>query len=501
MLPTSQACTLVLAIMGVLAPTQSLRAQESDPLRGSVVRVHVTKQMPDPYRPWTKRSPSKISGSGVVIDGRRILTNAHVVSYATEILIESDKVRRKISAQVAGVGHGIDLALLTVEDDSFFDTHSSVRMNETLPSDRETVVIYGYPMGGEALSVTKGVVSRVEYADFYYETLGIRLQVDAAVNPGNSGGPAFVDEEMIGLVFSRIQEAENIGYLIPAEEIRLFLNDLDDGVYDGKPRLQDEFQTLENDALRARLQVSTDMSGVVVARPKRADSDYPLRKWDVITHITHYQIDDLGFVRLDDGRQIRFQALVQRVSEGGKVRLRVWRDAASLTVDVPIGTETDRLIPYLWGHYPSYFIYGPLVFSPATHSFARGLERDKWWASLSYRSSPLLSRRWDDRAFDDEQLVVLTTRPFPHKTSRGYQLELGSAVRSIDGVAVRNLRHLIELLRDAEGPHVIIEFQDEHTESVVFDKEEVITATDRILEDNAIRRQMSEDVRDLWPSR
>ena len=159
------------------------------------------------------------------------------------------------------------------------------------------------------------------------------------------------------------------------------------------------------------------------------------------------------------------------------------------------------MVPYLWGHYPSYFIYGPLVFSPATQRFAGGLEHDKWWASLSYRSSPLLSRRWDDRAFDDEQLVVLTTRPFPHKTSRGYQLDLGSAVRSIDGVAVRNLRHLIELLRDAEGPHVIIEFQDEHGDSVVFDKEEVIAATDQILEDNAIRRQMSEDVRDLWPSR
>ncbi len=65
-------------------------------------------------------------------------------------------------------------------------------------------------------------------------TEGLRIQVDAAINPGNSGGPAVVDGRMIGLVFSRLQQADNIGYLIPMEEIELFLEDIRDGRYRGQ---------------------------------------------------------------------------------------------------------------------------------------------------------------------------------------------------------------------------------------------------------------------------
>ena len=80
--------------------------------------------------------------------------------------------------------------------------------------------------------------------------MALRIQIDAAVNPGNSGGPALVGDKMIGLVNSGIRGADNIGYIIPSEEVDLFLNDIGDGKYDGKPMIRDQLQTLENDALR-----------------------------------------------------------------------------------------------------------------------------------------------------------------------------------------------------------------------------------------------------------
>src|SRR4029077_5138718 len=116
-----------------------------------------------------------------------------------------------------------------------------------------------------------------------YQTSGLRIQVDAALNFGNSGGPAVSDGKLVGLGFSLIQNAQSIGYLIPVEEIQLFLADIADSKYDGKPQLYDFLQTVENDALRQRLILPAGVTGVMVTEPYRQDPDYPLKEWDVIT--------------------------------------------------------------------------------------------------------------------------------------------------------------------------------------------------------------------------
>ena len=95
-------------------------------------------------------------------------------------------------------------------------------------------MVYGYPTGGTSLSITKGIVSRIEFTTFNASVAGLRIQIDAAINPGNSGGPVVVNDKMVGIAFSRLGCAENIGYIIPSEEIDLFLQDLADGRYDGK---------------------------------------------------------------------------------------------------------------------------------------------------------------------------------------------------------------------------------------------------------------------------
>ena len=72
---------------------------------------------------------------------------------------------------------------------------------------------------------------------------------------------------MIGLIFSKLTQADNIGYIIPSEEIELFLKDVADGKYDGKPAMHDALQTLENAALRGFLQIDKKTQGMVVHAP------------------------------------------------------------------------------------------------------------------------------------------------------------------------------------------------------------------------------------------
>ena len=230
-----------------------LKAQ--DQIRDLVVKIHAVHHTPDVLRPWTKNSPQQVKGSGVVIEGKRILTNAHVVRYASQIYVQPNQSAERISARVEAMTPSMDLAVLKLDDESFFDKRGTLPFAEELPRVKDSINVYGYPTGGSELSVTQGIVSRIEYTDYYYQTSGLRIQVDAALNFGNSGGPAVSDGKLVGLVFSLIQNAQSIGYLIPVEEIQLFLADIADGKYDGKPQLYDFLQTVENDALRQKLRL------------------------------------------------------------------------------------------------------------------------------------------------------------------------------------------------------------------------------------------------------
>ncbi|HSY29982.1 MAG TPA: S1C family serine protease, partial [Burkholderiaceae bacterium] len=197
-----------------------------------MVKIFSTIRAPDPFRPWSKAAPQEITGSGVVIEGNRILTNAHVVGYASQIQIQAKQGGDKISAHVIAIARGIDLAVLKLDDNSFFDTHRPPVRANILPEIKDAVFAFGYPTGGTSLSITKGIVSRIEFVPYNYYTSGMRIQIDAAINPGNSGGPVIAGDKMIGLAFSTATNVQNIGYIIPNEEIELFLEDIADGHYD-----------------------------------------------------------------------------------------------------------------------------------------------------------------------------------------------------------------------------------------------------------------------------
>ena len=137
----------VLAFAGV-DEAQS-EAQESK-IRDSVVKISATMRYPDLTKPWSKHSPQEASGTGVVIDGKRILTNAHVVLYASQLFVESYQSSDKLPAKVEAVSPGIDLAILRLEDDSFFEKRPPVERTSTLPEVKDTVLVYGYPQIGRA---------------------------------------------------------------------------------------------------------------------------------------------------------------------------------------------------------------------------------------------------------------------------------------------------------------------------------------------------------------
>lgn len=471
-------------------------------IENSVVKVFATVRRPNPYQPWAKGTPEDQTGSGVVIEGRRILTNAHVVEYANQVQIQANQAGDKISATVEYIAPGIDLAVLKLDDETFFDTHPPLARATTLPGIKDVVLAYGYPEGGNSLSITKGIVSRVEFATINFPVSGLRIQIDAAINPGNSGGPAVVGDKMIGLTFSHLVDAENIGYIIPSEEIDLFLKDIADGHYDGKPAMFDSLQTLENPALRSFLKLDPAVHGMVVHKPYSSDADYPLKEWDVITRIGDTPVDDQGMIRLGDDLRVRFEYLVQHVATNGTVPLTIVRAGRERKISLPVSADYPRLIPELNGTYPSYFIYGPLVFSGATAEYMGGLMRSKYGMSylahMSADGSPLVTRIADQPAFPGEQLVVISSPFFPHKLAQGYSNPWSQVVKKINGIPVKNLAHLVEILRDTRDKFITVECNTRYGETMVFPRAQMLAATDDILTDNDVRSQGSPDMLAIW---
>lgn len=493
------AATGLLAIAGANPGATGAEVPKEEEIRESVVKVFTTSRLPDPFRPWQKQNAQESTGTGVVIDGKRILTNAHVVFYATQVSVQPNQSSDKVNATVEAIAPGIDLAILSLEDESFFEKRPPIPMAEKLPEVKDSVVVYGYPTGGTSLSITKGAVNRIEFAPYGQGTAGLRIQVDAAINPGNSGGPALVDNKIIGLTFSRLGGADNIGYIIPTEEIRLFLKDVADGKYDGKPNMFDLLQTLENAALRAKLNFPKKSVGMVVHEPAQKDEKYPLKKWDIITKVGDTEVDNTGLVTIGPNLRVRFQYLLQKLTKDGKVPMTVFRDGKEIPVQVPVSGERDDLIKGLRGKYPSYFLYGPLVFSPVTAEYMAGIERSPGASMLlALIGSPLITRRGEEVAFPGEELVVVSSQMFAHAIGKGYSNPFAKVVKEVNGVKIKNLKHMVETLRDTKEKFITIQFNDRNSETIVFNRQEVLKAMDDILSDNSVRQQASDDLLSVW---
>ncbi|XP_044481220.1 protease Do-like 9, partial [Mangifera indica] len=252
------------------------------PAMDAVVKVFCVHTEPNFSLPWQRKRQYSSSSSGFVISGRRVLTNAHSVEHYTQVKLKKRGSDTKYLATVLAIGTECDIAMLTVNDDEFWEGVSPVEFGE-LPALQDAVTVVGYPIGGDTISVTSGVVSRIEILSYVHgstELLG--LQIDAAINSGNSGGPAFNDKgKCVGIAFQSLkhEDVENIGYVIPTPVIMHFIQDYKkNGAYTGFPILGVEWQKMENPDLRMAMGMKPEQKGVRIRRIDPTAPEYEILK-------------------------------------------------------------------------------------------------------------------------------------------------------------------------------------------------------------------------------
>jgi len=429
----------------------------------SVIRIMTSSQQPVWDAPWRFEPIRRSSGSGFLIRGKRIVTNAHVVSWAKQILVHRYQDPRPYLARVKFIAHDCDLALLEVEDENFFDGLEPLKFGD-LPKVRSAVVTYGYPAGGEQISYTRGVVSRVELQNYAHSgnRAFLTVQTDAAINPGNSGGPVVQDDLVVGVAFQGIPGLENTGFFIPPPVIQHFLKDIEDGRYGGFPMAGIRVVALQNPAYRRYLKMPDNDQGA------RVDSLLPIvttekliQPDDVLLRVGRYEVGSDGTV-LYEGNRVSASAAFQTAQRGDTLPVKVLRQGKEKDISLPMNVYMgDRSVGNQYDVLPRYFVYAGLVFTPLSLDYMKTLGqgwRDGANAELIYE---LYYRRPEapDRA-RPEPVVLAST--LAHPVNANFKIARHALVDQINGIHIDRLEDVVRAFESSTNTHHVIEFVPNH---------------------------------------
>ena len=466
-------------------------------VKNSVVKIYTVYNTYDYDRPWQMKGQNSCSGSGTIIDGKRILTNAHVVADHTFIQVRKAGDAKRYTAEVEVVAHKCDLAILKVNDDSFYENVDPVQIGD-LPKVRDRVAVYGFPEGGDELSITEGVVSRVEH-NLYSHSFAhlLTCQIDAAINEGNSGGPVMKDDQLVGVAFQAMsrEDVENIGYMVPSPVIKHFLTDIADGKYDGIPELGISTQEMENPDIRLKFGMSKEDTGALIGY---IDPDSPargvLRSGDVILAIDGVRVENDKTVEFREGERTHLKYLIQKKQINDSIRLRILRQKRIMNVAVKLSTplHASRLVPHeQYDMSPTYYILGGMLFEPVTLNYL------KTWGKKWIFSAPddithyyLYGKRTDDR----KQVIVLV-EVLADEINVGYHDLDNRVVSYVNGKKISTMADLVAAFENNAGKYHII--LDERGHQIVLDRSKVDQNSERILERYRISSDRSKDLQNV----
>jgi len=472
----------ILLLMLFLLYTQILSAKNDNNtttvnIKNSIVKIFTVANVPDYGEPWSSHI-KEFTGSGCIISGQRILTNAHVVTDYTYVEVLKNGETKRYEAEILSIAHESDLALITVKDKSFFDNTNSLEFGE-LPELQEKISVYGFPRGGDTLSITNGVVSRIEHQVYVHsKKYHLAIQIDAAINAGNSGGPALSNGKIVGLVMQGKTSAENIGYIIPVSVIKHYFEDIKDGKYDGYPALGILTQTLESPVMKEMYGLKGKKLGVRIRElvPNSPGSKV-LKAGDIMIAVDNFNIYSNYKVEFRDKEFTDYAYVSDMYQMGESIDFTILRDRKEKRVTLFLDKKKDDLT-FIKNRKPesklSYYIYGGLVFVPGLKQY--------YLPSKYHRIYPDEER---------EELVVLK-RVLSSPLTKGYRSHGFGVVETVNGKGFKNFKEFVNLLESSKEKYIV--FENEYYRQMVVKREDVLKTQNSILKKYNIKAAKSDDL-------
>jgi hypothetical protein len=385
------------------------------------------------------------------------------------------------------VANDCDLALITVDAPNFYKNMVPLKLGG-IPELESTVSAYGYPIGGERMSVTTGIVSRIDFQLYTHSSIDshLAIQISAQINPGNSGGPVMQNAKVVGVAFQGYSGdvAQGVAYMVPTPVIRRFLKDIDlHGHYDKYVDLGITYSKLQNPAQRKFLRLKEDGRGVLVTTVVAAGPCAKvLREGDVLLAIDDHPIASDASVELE-GEHVEMPEVVERKFKGDTVKFDIWRDKLPTSVKVVLST----VWPYfVQGHSydvrPRFVVYGGLLFQPMSLDLIE-----------AYQPTDLRIRHYFDY-FVLEQIylehpdVIVLTNILPDPINTFLAPYRGGIVDEINGQKIRTLDELAKTFSEPAERFVVKMIGD--GPPLVLDPKQAEAARERIkTRYNVVREQ------------
>jgi S1-C subfamily serine protease len=448
----------------IFGVAQSNAAQAD--VRHAVVQVFNQSREINFQYPWQNGNINASYGTGVIIAGNRILTNAHVVDNSLQLQVRKVGSDKKFRAEVAFISDERDLAMLSVTDPEFFKDTEVLELG-ALPLLSDEVTTYGFPVGGSQLAITRGIVSRIDY-DYYAHSgyPNLVCQIDAAINPGASGGPAIVNGRLAGLNFQGLERADNVGYIIPVPVIESFLKDIENGKVDGVPEIAFVTQPTENPQLRQRYGLDDQNNGVLITSMSGYEKENGLLQiGDIVVAMDGQLVGNDGTVRFATADRIDSNFLIARRQVGESLPLTIIRGGKKIDFNYPLTytLKDSRIVP---GHQSNlkldYEVVGGLVVVEVNEDMMRA------W---KYVPPAIDLQRYEYRRTGSAEIdrILMVVNVLPDEINLGYEQTRFGVIKKVNGAEVSNLKQLREQLNKPEGDYVALGFAP-HDMQVTFSR-------------------------------
>ncbi len=442
---------LVLVFL-LLATVQIATVTSHDAIDRSVVAVDADVDCWWPLHPWAEHWLEPRSGTGVVLTDHRILTGANVVANAVNVRVRRADRPDTFTARVLSVARDVDLALLTVDDTTFFD---GLDARPLAPLPRVGSRVDACTFGESHVKPRRDRV-RISGIDMSYvgtSSLPVPLLEDDYGLLGHDASCAALFDRG-GLVGMSVLAAHDDGELplwhtIASPVVRQFLDDVADGTRDGMPVLPLDLQQTTHPALRAALGAPAGLQGARVCSCGESLGDV-VREGDLLTRIDGLAVDAYGSVDAPGVGLVDWRWAVQRHQLGDEIELEIVRRGVPRTVRVRLRDTAPTRIPFpMWNEDaaptpPAYAFVGSWVFTDLTPEmyFGRSCIVDPLWPS------PV---RWTAARLAAQTVAWLPSRVYLSRAvgddlSRGYP---NGVVVSVQGRTVETMRDVAEILATA----------------------------------------------------
>ncbi len=454
-------------------------------VKKALVKVYTSHQLFDYLSPWQYGQSANSTATGFIIDGERIITNAHAVLNSKFLQVRKEGDSKKYKAVVKFTSEEYDLALVEIEDKSFFKGTVPLKLG-TLPEIQEKLTVYGYPLGGDKLSTTQGIVSRMEHNTYTLTNRKFLIgQTDAAINSGNSGGPVVSKGKVVGVAFAGLNSADNIGYFIPVNILNNFLEDIKDGKYDGSPLLGLEWLELESPSHRRMLGIEDKTGGILIKKVfKNSPFEGVLQKNDVLMKLDNYPIEYDGTIEFRKNEKTDFSYVNQQKKYGDNLSYEIIRDKKTKTGQVKLEkkdikytvvTEVTIETP------PSYMVYGGLLFEPLTSNYMAGVIEK-------------LGSVYDrEELYKDYKELVVLVRVLPFDVNLGYTDAVNQIIVKVNGEKYKDFKDFAQKVKNVKSGFII--FENDNGDEIVLDVKEVEEQREALMQNYNISSDMSDDIK------